>query len=157
MKRSYIFGMLLSIAAMLFIFNGAVYFKNERYFELSRAGKWYNIILGMSLLAVILLPYKQYVVPHYFFAGTFFVGNALVIGIFHKRKYRIPSLVLSILTLVAIALHFLSHVVSLFAAEWLSLTVIGIHFILEATGVISFTLTTPSQLPGRSEGNIVPQ
>lgn len=134
MGRSYVFGMLLSIAALLFIFNGAVYFRNEDQFSLSKAGKWYNIILGLSLLAVILLPYKQYGVPHFIFAGLFFIGNALVIAIFHKKQYAIPSIILAVLTIVTITLHFYNQTVSIFTAEWLSLTVIGVHLIMEATG-----------------------
>jgi len=139
MPRSYIFGMLLSIAALLFIFNGAVYFRNQGRLSLGRAGKWYNVILGSSLLLVILLPYKQFVVPHYFFAAIFFIGNALVIIVFHKPQYRTISVILGVLTVLTITLHFLINMVSLFAAEWLSLAVIGIHFILEANGTISLT------------------
>jgi hypothetical protein len=143
MDRSYVFGMLLTMAALLFIFNGAVYFRNENRFGLGQEGKWYNVILGMSLLAVILLPYKQHCISHYIFAGIFFAGNALVTAIFHKRKYRIISLVLAILTLASIGLHFFGHIISLLAAEWLSLTVIGVHFILEANWVIAFTQSRP--------------
>ncbi len=137
MGRSYVFGMLLSIAATLFIFNGAVYFRNEAHLDVSKAGKWYNIILGMSLLAVILLPYKQFGVHHFIFAGLFFIGNAVVIAIFHKKQYTIPSILLALLTLATITLHFYNQAVSIFTAEWLSLTVIGIHLILEATGAIT--------------------
>jgi hypothetical membrane protein len=139
MPRSYIFGMQLTIPAMLFIFNGAVYFKNQDRLALAPAGKWYNIILGASLLGVVLLPHKEHHYSHYVFAAIFFIGNAIVIGVFHKPRYRIPSLIMSALTILTISLHFLIHTVSLFAAEWLSLAVIGIHFILEARGTISFS------------------
>ena len=43
MKHSYVFGMLMCIAAMLFIFNGAVYYKNEKQMNISWHGQWYNV------------------------------------------------------------------------------------------------------------------
>jgi cell division protein FtsW (lipid II flippase) len=116
MTHSYFFGMLLCIAGMLFIFHGAVYFRN----------------------AFSLTPYHQYFISHNIFAGIFFLGNAVVIAIFHKTKYRVISLILAVLTVLALALCLLFNTVSLFAAEWISLTVIGIHFILEALGAIRF-------------------
>ena len=131
MPASHIFGMMLCIAAMLFIFNGAVYFKNQSHLKLKRAGKWYNVILGLSLLGVILLPYKENKIPHYFFAVIFFLGNAAVIGFFHKKKDRIPGVALAILTVVFLAICVIG-LIPVFWGEWLSLTVIGIHFILEA-------------------------
>ena len=140
MSKSYLFGLLLGAAGMLFLFNGAVYFRNEGKMGLSRAGKWYNVILGLSLIAVVLFPYKDpgFLYLHYFFAGLFFIGNAVVIAIFHWRKYRGVSVFFGIATFVGITLHFTVHVISLLAAEWISLAVIGIHFILESTGVLSF-------------------
>jgi hypothetical protein len=138
MKNSYVYGMLLTIAAMLFIFNGAVYFKKQKAFGLNSAGKWYNVILGLSLFGVILLPHKEYVTVHYFFGGVFFLGNAVVIALFHKKQYAAPSLVLAFITVAAMALHFFGGVLSLLVAEWISLTVIGLHFILEATGTINY-------------------
>ena len=94
MDRSYIFGMLLCIAGMLFIFNGAVYFRNDNKFKINKHGKWYNVILGVSLLGVILFPHLEYTTPHYVFAGIFFLGSAVFIGIFHQKKDRKISITL---------------------------------------------------------------
>jgi hypothetical protein len=141
MDRSYIFGMLLCIAAMLFIFNGAVYFYRQQSFEMMTPGKWYNVVLGVSLLIVILLPYREFICPHYIFAGIFFGFNAFVIGFFHQRKYRVISRILAVATVAGLGLHFLfKKEISLFWGEWLSLIVIGVHFILMADGVISLDL-----------------
>src|SRR5450631_126350 len=104
MPKSYFYGMLLAVPAMLFIFNGAVYFRNEDNFNLSKAGKWYNVILGVSLLGVILTPYHQYFWPHLILASIFFVGNAVVIAVFHQPKYRTVSIILALLTVVTLAL-----------------------------------------------------
>jgi hypothetical protein len=130
MTDSYIFGMLLCMAAMLFIFNGAVYYKNEPYMHISRHGQWYNVVLGVSLMGVILFPYDGSAwLFHYFFAIVFFLGNAVVTGIFYKDKDKKKSIALAVLTVISMPLHFMG-IISLFVAEWISLSVIGIHFIL---------------------------
>jgi len=131
MTDSYIYGMLLCMAAMLFVFNGAVYFRNEVAFGLPRAGKWYNVILGVSLLGVILFPHRQYVIIHYFFGGLFFLGNAVVTALFSYPKDRALSVVLAVLTVAAIGLHYVG-VWSLLAGEWVSLGVIAAHFIMQS-------------------------
>lgn len=136
MTHSYIFGMLLCMAAMLFIFNAAVYYRNEDHYCLNKHGKWYNIVLGVALLGVILFPHLQYAVWHYSFAGLFFIGNSLVLAFFHKRKDRTISITLSILVIAAIALHYLA-LVTLLVGEWLSLAAIGTHFILQSVGITS--------------------
>jgi hypothetical protein len=142
MSRSYIFGMSLCVAAMLFIFNGAVFFQKQDNHKMAQQGQWYNVILGLSLLAVILLAHLEFTFFHYTFAIIFFVGNAIVIAVFHQRKYRIISFILAALTLITLGLHFVTTL-SLFWGEWLSLTVIGIHFILTAEGIISINLGEP--------------
>lgn len=129
MPHSYVFGMLLSIAAMLFVFNGAVYFKNIDVLNISIHGQWYNVVLGLSLIGVICFPCEQYPIPHYTFAIIFFVGNALVTGFFYKDKDKIASIVLAILTVIALPFALLGYI-SILAGEWISLTVIAIHFIL---------------------------
>lgn len=129
MKRSYLYGMLLCIAAMLFIYNGVVYYKNEPRLNISWNGQWYNIVLGVSLIGVIIFPHLERPVLHYIFAGLFFVGNAVVAGLFYKDKDKKKSIALALLTIMAFPLAF-AKIISLLAAEWLSLVVIGVHFIL---------------------------
>lgn len=143
MDRSYIFGMLLCTAAMLFIFNGAVYFRNDNKLNINKHGKWYNVILGLSLLGVILFPHEEYAIPHYIFAGIFFLGSAVFIGIFHQKKDRKISITLAVITITCILLHFIIGI-PLFWAEWLSLTVIGVHFILESKGILSYAFVMPT-------------
>ncbi len=129
MDHSYVFGMLLCIGAMLFIFNGAIYYKSEPHMHISWHGQWYNVVLGLSLIGVICFPHLEHSVVHYFFAVLFFVGNAVVTLLFHKDKYKKISILLGILTLAALPVAF-TNVISLLAAEWISLSVIGVHFIL---------------------------
>lgn len=140
MPNSYIFGMLLCMAAMLFIFNGAVYFRNETSFGLDKSGKWYNVVLGVSLLGVILFPCgERFEILHYVFAIIFFLGNALVIGVFHHRRDRVISILLAVSTVISFVFCYFS-VFSLFWAEWASLMVIAVHFILQSMGVITFSM-----------------
>jgi hypothetical membrane protein len=120
---------------MLFIFNGAVYFRREEKFELKSQGKWYNVVLGLALLGVISLPHEEFEFPHYLFAGIFFLGNVFVIAFLHNKKQRVFRAILAILTILSLAFHFIFGWISLFWGEWLSLAVIGIHFILEARNV----------------------
>lgn len=149
MTDSYVFGMLLSIAAMLFIFNGAVYYKNEQYMHISVHGQWYNIILGLSLLGVICFPCEQYQIPHYIFAAIFFLGNAFVTAFFHKDKHKAISIIMAILTIAALPFALL-HLISLLLAEWISLTVISIHFILSTLHMDQqVNLKKPRQLLSR--------
>lgn len=135
MSDSYIYGMLLCMAAMLFIFNGAVYFRNADRFGLRQEGTWYNVILGVSLLGIILFPHRQYVLIHYFFGGVFFLGNAVVIGVFHAPKDRVLSIVLAVITVTAIAVHYIFGLISLLTGEWISLIVIALHFIMQSNQI----------------------
>ncbi|MES1214946.1 MAG: hypothetical protein ABUT20_05480 [Bacteroidota bacterium] len=137
--NSYLFGMLLCIAAMLFIFNGAVYFKSQRSLSLNSKGKWYNVILGISLLGVICCPHRDWQILHYIFAAIFFFGNAIVTIVFHNKDDKKKSITMGILTVIFLLLAFLDDHFKLigghftiFWGEWFSLTVIGIHLILES-------------------------
>ena len=129
MDHSYVFGMLLCIAAMLFIFNGAVYYKNESHLHISWHGQWYNVVLGLSLMGVLCFPHKEHPLPHYTFAATFFLGNALVTSLFYKDKHKFLSVAIGIFTVAAMPLAF-TNVITLLTAEWISLFAIAIHFIL---------------------------
>ena len=149
MADSYIYGMLMCMAAMLFIFNGAVYFRNEVTLQLRLEGKWYNVILGLSLIAIILFPNNRYESLHYFFAGIFFLGNALVIVLFHDPKDRVVSIVLAVLVVAALALHYILHAVSLLVGEWISLAVIAAHFLMQANR--AWPLLEGERRPGRSQ------
>ncbi len=129
MDHSYVFGMLLSIAAMLFIFNGAVYFKNEQYMHISKHGQWYNVVLGLSMIGVICFPCNDYKILHAVFAVIFFGGNAFVTFKFRKDKDKTISTILAFLTVASFLLCIINKNY-LLVAEWISLTVISIHFIL---------------------------
>jgi hypothetical protein len=132
-SNSYYFGMLYSMAAMLFVFNGAVFFKSQKQLNASKNGKWYNVLLGVSLLCVIINPPHESPFWHNLFKILFFVGNIVVIGFFHHKKYRILSIILALITIGALIMALVGpRLISLLVAEWISLAAIGTHLILEA-------------------------
>lgn len=148
MENNYVYGFLLGIAAMLFIFNGALYFKTtpkpEMKYKKNR-GKWYNIVLGVALIGIVLFPYNSKLsLLHYFFTIVFFGGSALVIFLFQNPKHMWISRIIAILSLFGLGLCVFSNesVINLFWAEWLSLIVIGLYYILESKDIIAVRKTT---------------
>ena len=73
--NSHVFGMLLAIAAMLFIVNGAVYWNKKEFAE----GEWrslLNVGLGILLLLVVIFRCDRAPTIHLIVAGIFFLGCA---------------------------------------------------------------------------------
>ena len=146
MQDSYIFGMLLTMAAMLFLMNGALYLQVRNIKQQKRHGRWYNMVLGGALFGVVLFPHQEHVFVHYLFALLFFIGSAIVIALFHEPKHRKPSILIALLSLSGLAVYAsntwfipipFTGWVTLLLAEWLSLFVIGVHYILEASGKLT--------------------
>lgn len=145
MRKSYIYGMLLTAAGMLFTFNGVVYInKKEEIHRDKRHGRWYNIVLGLSLIGVVIFPYKEYMWVHYGFAIVFFLGSAVVIALFTDPKHRRINRWIAAATLASFVLLVIDRwllkdisIISILVAEWISLFVIAIHYILESKGLIS--------------------
>ncbi len=115
----------LTVASMLFVVNGVV---KERHL--------YNTFLGLMLAGVILFNYIDRKTLHYVFATAFFGGNAVVILVFSSKK----ELWFKALLVAGIALAMLGCFVfkwfPLFWAEWFSLGIIALHYILESWGAI---------------------
>ena len=142
MKNSYIYGLLLGIASMLFIFNGALYFKTTpkplMNYKKNR-GKWYNIILGIALMGVVLFPYNgKLSFLHYFFTIVFFGGSAVVMFLFQNPKHIYISRILAIVSMFGLGFCVLggNSIINLFWAEWISLFLIGLYYILESKDIV---------------------
>lgn len=124
MEKSVLYYVPLSIAFMLFVVNGVV--KEKTY---------YNTYLGAALAGLVLFNHDDFTFVHFLFAGAFFLGNAAVIVIFTPKKELWFKLLL--VAIIAAALIAWSlNAISLFWAEWISLAIIGWHYILESWGVI---------------------
>lgn len=114
----------VTVAAMMFVYNGIV-----------RSGRIYNTVLGVLLAGVVLFDHDGASAwPHYAFAVGFFVLNALVILWFAYDAD--PVLLGAVLLAIAggIAAWVFIDAVTTFWAEWASLLVIAVHFVLDSTG-----------------------
>ncbi len=143
-NRSYIFGMVCTIAAMLFIYNGVIQLTMNSEYSLLGGSFWthhgYNIILGILLFGVLLFPLNVQPKTHYVIAVLFFVGCSISIAFFGNDSDKILRYIIAVLSIIALLLHVVNgKIINLFWAEWIALIVIGIHFILEAKGIVSLT------------------
>lgn len=121
-SAEHVFAMLLSIAASMFIVNGTAHRQ-----------KWYNILLGCTLIGVIMTPHLDYSLLHYTFAGLFFLGSVFVMIYFSSAKQRLIKIIAGTIILIGLCGHFTTNIYSLFYAEWIGLFPIAIHFIGEST------------------------
>lgn len=122
---SYLFVSLLSVAGTMFIFNGTAY--NSR---------WYNIVLGCSLIGVVLTPHLHVPVLHYVFASIFFLGSIFCMIFFSSASQRNLKLVAGAIIVFGLIGHFWFNWYSLFWAEWIGILPICIHYIGESLGKI---------------------
>jgi hypothetical protein len=145
-SKSYLFGLFYCMAAMLFIFNGAIYLNNiqshqlnlgkNRLLIISKAGPWYNLVIGVSLLGVVFCRQYDLTFLHYVFTSIFFIGNFIVLAFFHNPGesgiIRICRIVLSFTVVISLSLLLYFNKISVLVAEWFSLAAIGLHLISAA-------------------------
>jgi heme O synthase-like polyprenyltransferase len=147
MKHRHVFGMVFTIAAMLFIYNGVHNLDAGSLNNFLQSSFWeergYNIILGLALFGVMLFPYNRCEKTHFTFAGLFFVGSTIVIACFPgpENWQKWASYSIAAASIITLAVYFINKNwerkwINLFWAEWISLIVIGIHFILENDGIL---------------------
>jgi hypothetical protein len=144
-QHAHIYGLLLTMAGMLFLVNGVVYLRTDGLKKTKQHGRWYNIILGSLLLLIVLFDLDNFIVLHNVFALLFFVGSAFVIAFFNDRQHRKISIFIAFLTALGFVVLLIRNVFdidaldwfTLFWAEWVSLTVIAVHYILESLEKLS--------------------
>lgn len=144
MENRHVFGMVITIAAMSFIYNGSIQLTLNSGYTIVTGEFWknhgYNIFLGLFLFGVLLFPLDTHPKLHYFFAVLFFVGAALSIAFFGDNHDKLLRYIIAVLSVFALIIHILRpSIINMFWAEWIALFVVGIHFILEAKGIISLT------------------
>lgn len=123
MEHNVIFYVPLTMAAMLLVVNGVI----------NKPTQWYNWVLGVFLFGVILFNQDDFSLLHNIFAALFFISNVLVIFLFSsiiKLQFRV---VLGLIIILALAGWYLFDAFTLFWAEWISLGIIALHFILESS------------------------
>jgi len=139
-SRSYLFGLLYCLAAVLFLLNGVVYVKSKRTLALDNKGEWYNLAIGLSLLGVVASPQCSLPLLHNIFTGLFFAGNLYAL-LFARSPgepgyYKTIRISMAVLIIIAIALALILALLpgddkfTVLYAEWISLIFIGIHLIM---------------------------
>jgi hypothetical protein len=111
----------LTVAAMLFVVNGVL-----------KEGHTYNWVIGLLLALLVVFDHEgasKY--PHFLAAVGFFVGNVGVMIWFSKRKPR--AVIGAFVTTIAgsVALWMVTDWFTLFWAEWVSLAIVAMHYILD--------------------------
>ena len=125
MPNNQVYVFLLTVAGMMFVVNGTI---NNK--------KWYNIVLGISLMGVVLFHWEDFKWAHIVFAAIFFLGSALVISYYTSKKQFWIACAIAIIIVLSLLAHFWLHWITLFAAEWIALGIIGIQYLLESYGVL---------------------
>ena len=112
---------LLSIAGAVFIMDGSIWNK-----------RWYNIILGCSLIGIALTPHLALPNLHYFFSGIFFAGSVFTMIYYSSPLQRGIKIFFGGFVALVMLLNLIIPTFSLFWAEWLGIIPITIHFLGEA-------------------------
>lgn len=120
-KNNLLFAGLLGVASALFAYNATI-----------NREKWYNYVLGVSILGVAVTPHLDYPVLHYSFAGLFFLGSVATMIIFSSPAQRELKITLGTLIVLALLGYFITGMYSLLIAEWIGILPICIHFIGES-------------------------
>lgn len=149
MNDAHIFGMLLAMAAMLFMASGVVFWNKKPVF---REGTWrslLNLILGFLLLGVVVFPCTTMPVLHGIVALLFFLGCAAATllrdakdgkKLQHRLVDYVPVLVMgfAMFSHFAVAGKWFNcafcrwpfNLFNLFGAESIALWIVGLDFIL---------------------------
>ena len=141
-SNSYIYGLLYCMTAMMFIFNGAVYIRNNKRFRkeenplpINKWGPWFNIIIGLCLIGVVLNPIRDREYLHVIFTVLFFLGIIIVMCFFpNPLENKISKGVrytLAALAIISLAIPFFSRL-SILWGEWFALTFIAVYLFLIA-------------------------
>ena len=118
----------LTVAAMLFIVNGVL-----------KHGHWYNWVIGTLLGTLVLFDHESDLkLLHTIGATGFFLGNVAVMIWFSKRKPKAVIVGLVAVIAASVVLWQTTDWFTLFWAEWVSLTIIAAHYILD-TLPVSYT------------------
>jgi hypothetical protein len=140
-SESYIFGVLYGIAGSLFIYNGIFFYSNRSTFNgallFNPKGTWYNIIIGILLIAVVFLPHYKYNCLHVLVSILFILSNVLVLVFFpnpHEGKTgrRLRWIMAAVIVMAFLLSQLNNSPVhpSILDAEWISLGLIAIHLLI---------------------------
>jgi hypothetical protein len=127
----------LTAGAMLFFVNGVL-----------RNGHSYNLLLGLALSGVILFDHDgKTSIPHFVFAFVFFAGNVAVMAFFSTNKSTPLKGALVGGIVAAIALLCGTDWFTLFWAEWVSLAIIALHYVLDSVSWSDYRALRADETP----------
>lgn len=66
--------------------------------------RYYNILIGLSMIGVISFPVNEFRYIHNSFAGIFFIGNAYIVTYYSKLLIRSKKVLFSIIILTTLLL-----------------------------------------------------
>ena len=124
-KVPFLFAFVLTLAGSVFFYDG---FVSPR--------RWYNLISGISLFAVVLFPHFNYPTFHYMSAAIFFLWSSFSMVYFSGKRQRVYKVASVAVIIMGIAIHYAFGWYSLFFAEWIGMLPITVHYILEALDLI---------------------
>jgi hypothetical protein len=145
MVNPHIFGMLLSIAAMLFVASGVVYWEKKNEFKEGGWRSFINLIQGLLLLGVVVIPFDTMKTFHMVVAVSFFLSCGFsTVARETKPENRMQQRFVDFIPVIimggAMLIHFIQewgwlsgfpwNKINLLGAESIALWVIGIDFIL---------------------------
>lgn len=111
----------LTAAAMLFLVNGVV-----------KDGQLYNIFLGGALAGLVLFNTDDFNTVHVVFTVAFFLGNVAVMGLWTSvRGWAVRGPLIVVIALAMIGWRSFGWF-DLFWAEWISLGIIAVHYVIES-------------------------
>jgi hypothetical protein len=133
MEEIQLFFVPLTMAAMLFVVNGVV-----------KEKQLYNTYLGAMLGGLLLFNNVAFPKIHLLFTAAFFAGNVAVILTFSSIKDRNFKIgLVAFIVLAMLGWKFFAWF-TLFWAEWVSLGIIALHYIIEST--VDGETTQPQRL-----------
>ncbi len=111
----------LAVGAMLFLVNG-----------ITKGQHWYNWVLGVALVGVLMFNTQDWGIVHTVFAVTFFGGNVAVMIWWSNAHpyYRYGFAAVVVVGMILLA----TETISLWFAEFVSLLAIAAHYILDSAG-----------------------
>ena len=121
MEQNQLYYVSLTVASMLFIVNGVV---KRRHV--------YNTFLGLFLGGVILFNYRDYEALHFVFATAFFAGNVVAIALFTPKREQWLKILMALGIVVSLLSSLFVEWLNLFWAEWISMAIISLHYLLES-------------------------
>ncbi len=160
-SKSYIFGLLYGIAASLFLYNGIFIYSKKAYvtssggleLKLDPNGTWYNIVLGILLILVVLVPNHEWPKAHIVVSILFVASNVIVLGFF-GNIYERPAIKKGriIMALIMVFAFILTRVKQSFFRftildyEWVALALISFHLL-----TVLFSLPDKDEVTLRSQ------